>query len=244
MKKLLLLPMLFYFCLLSAQIELEGSWKLIEKDGEVVNDREVIKIIQDNYFALGSKEIGSNKFLGAAGGEFSVEGETLTEIRDFDTYDKSEIGVTHEYNIIWQNDDKIEISDGLEIKIWERVSPKHDELTRTWVITGRERDGKMNTMMPGDRRTVKILSGNRFQWIAFNSGSKEFMGTGGGTYTTEDGKYTENIEFFSRDNSRVGASLEFEYEVKDGQWHHKGKSSKGDNIYEIWSPLEEAYQKK
>ncbi|MDX1470670.1 MAG: hypothetical protein R3213_04170 [Flavobacteriaceae bacterium] len=61
------------------------------------------------------------------------------------------------------------------------------------------------------------------------------MGTGGGTYTTEDGKYTENIEFFSRDNSRVGASLEFDFELVDGDWHHSGFSSKGDPLYEIWT---------
>lgn len=97
-------------------------------------------------------------------------------------------------------------------------------------------------MTPGDRRTIKILSGDRFQWVAFNSATKEFSGTGGGTYTAGNGKYTENIEFFSRDDSRVGASLEFDYDVKDGKWHHKGKSSKGDDIYEIWSPYEEAYQ--
>ena len=30
-----------------------------------------------------------------------------------------------------------------------------------------------------------------------------------------DGKYTENIEFFSRDNNRVGASLSFDYEIKE-----------------------------
>ena len=90
---------------------------------------------------------------------------------------------------------------------------------------------------------MKILSGTRFQWIAYNTETKEFLGTGGGTYTTDNGKYTENIEFFSRDDSRVGASLEFDYEVKDGKWHHKGESSKGDPIYEIWSPYEEAYKK-
>ncbi|MCK5105463.1 MAG: hypothetical protein KAR17_21715, partial [Cyclobacteriaceae bacterium] len=78
-------------------------------------------------------------------------------------------------------------------------------------------------------------SGTRFQWIAYNSETKEFMGTGGGTFTTKDGKYIENIDFFSRDNSRVGASLEFEYELKGNDWHHKGFSSRGDPIYEIWS---------
>ena len=61
------------------------------------------------------------------------------------------------------------------------------------------------------------------------------MGTGGGTYTTVDGKYTENIEFFSRDDSKVNRSLEFTFELIDGAWHHSGLSSKGQPIYEIWS---------
>lgn len=79
------------------------------------------------------------------------------------------------------------------------------------------------------------MSGTRFQWAAINPETKEFFGTGGGTYTFVNGKYTENIEFFSRDNSRVGASLSFKGEVKDGQWHHSGNSSTGNPIYEIWS---------
>ncbi|PRX52085.1 hypothetical protein [Salegentibacter salegens] len=242
MKKLILLPLLFFFGIMTAQ-ELDGAWKLTQKDGKAVNDREVIKIVQDGYFALGSKNLSDDKFLGAAGGELSLEDETLTEIRDFDTYNAENIGTEHEYNISWEGENKMEISDGITTKVWERVSDKSDALTGTWVITGRERKDEMNTMTPGDRRTAKILSGGRFQWIAFNSATKEFNGTGGGTYSAENGTYTENIEFFSRDASRVGASLEFQYEVKDGNWHHKGKSSKGDPIYEIWSPYSEAYQK-
>jgi hypothetical protein len=61
------------------------------------------------------------------------------------------------------------------------------------------------------------------------------MGTGGGTYSTLDGEYTENIEFFSRDDTRVGFSLKFDFELIDGDWTHKGLSSKGDPIHEIWS---------
>ena len=85
---------------------------------------------------------------------------------------------------------------------------------------------------------MKILSGSRFQWIAYNTETKEFMGTGGGTYTTTNGEYTENIEFFSRDVSRVGASLSFDYRLVDGKWNHSGLSSKGDPIHEIWSVRE------
>ena len=82
---------------------------------------------------------------------------------------------------------------------------------------------------------MKILSGTRFQWIAYNTESKRFMATGGGTYTTENGKYIEVIEFFSRDISRVGMNLEFDYNLNNGKWNHKGFSSKGNPINEIWT---------
>ncbi len=244
MKRLLFIPILFWFGILSAQ-DIEGSWKLVHMNGEDVTNREVIRIYQDGYFAHGVKSLPDNSFISAAGGEFSLpDNETLSENRDFDTADPDAIGVNKDFNISWDGEDKFEVTDGVHTKIWERVSDKSDALTGNWVITGRKRNEEMNTMTPGDRRTVKILGGGRFQWIAFNSATKEFSGTGGGTYSAENGKYIENIEFFSRDDSRVGASLEFEYEVKDGKWHHKGTSSKGDPIYEIWSPYSEAYQKK
>lgn len=243
MKRLLFIPILFWFGILSAQ-DIEGSWKLVNMNGEDVTNREVIRIYQDGYFAHGVKSLPDNSFMSAAGGEFRLtDNKTLSEKRDFDTADPDAIGVNKDFNLSWDGEDKFEVTDGVHTKIWERVSDKSDALTGNWVITGRKRNGEMNTMTPGDRRTVKILGGGRFQWIAFNSATKEFSGTGGGTYSAEDGKYTENIEFFSRDDSRVGASLEFEYEVKDGEWHHKGTSSKGDPIFEIWSPYEEAYQK-
>ena len=82
---------------------------------------------------------------------------------------------------------------------------------------------------------MKILSGTRFQWIAYNTETKKFMGTGGGTYTTKNEEYIENIKFFSRNDSKAGLSLKFSYELMNGKWHHSGLSSKGDPIHEIWS---------
>lgn len=222
--------------------DLEGSWKLIERNGQAVDDMEMIQIIQDGYFSIGAKIIEGNRFHSARGGEFSVEGEKFKVVQDFNTENPELIGKEINYTLN-QEEDRFTLSDPVNKMVWQKISDDSDDLTRNWVITGRERNGEMSTMTPGDRRTVKILSGGRFQWIAFNSATGEFSGTGGGTYSAEDGKYTENIEFFSRDDSRVGASLEFQYEVKDGKWHHKGKSSKGDPIYEVWSPYEEAYVK-
>lgn len=242
MRKLLFIPVLLFCVSIEAQ-DLEGSWKLTEHNGENISDLEVVRIMQDGYFAQASKEAGSNNFHSTYGGEYQVSGNEFQETQDFNTQDPELIGKEINYNIRRLGDTLI-LSDPVNTYVWTKISEHDDDLDGTWVITGREVDGKMNTLTPGDRRTVKIMGGGRFQWIAFNSATKEFSGTGGGTYTAENGKYTENIDFFSRDDSRVGASLGFDFEVKDGKWHHSGKSSKGDPIYEIWSPYSEAYQKK
>ena len=125
---------------------------------------------------------------------------------------------------------------GSDMEFKRLDSGKPGTLQGAWLMSGRVSNGETqlrDTNRP--RKTMKILSGTRFQWIAYNTETKEFMGTGGGVYTTIDGEYTENIEFFSRDDSRVGAHLKFNYSLIDGNWHHSGLSSKGDPIHEIWS---------
>jgi hypothetical protein len=109
------------------------------------------------------------------------------------------------------------------------------ELDSQWLFAtrgpdeGQERRGEANT-----RKTLKFLKDGRFQWIAYDTDGMQFKGTGGGSYTSKDGVYTENIEYFSRDNARVGASLQFNYEIKGDDWHHRGNNSKGEPLYEIW----------
>lgn len=242
MKKAIILFTVFLFCgIVYAQIP-EGAYKLKTYNGNEMQEMEVVKIIQDGYFSVGSKIINGNKFHSARGGEFTVNNGTYTQIQDFNTENPELVGKEINYQIK-QEGDKITISDPINTWVWERISGNEDELTGHWVMNGRKRDGEISKFTPGDRRTIKILSGGRFQWVAFNSATLQFSGSGGGTYSTENGKYTENIEFFSRDDSRVGASLQFDFEVKDGEWHHSGKSSKGDDLYEIWSPYKEAYKK-
>ncbi|QYA25057.1 hypothetical protein G3I01_05885 [Gramella sp. MT6] len=217
----------------------EGSWRLIEENGRSISEKEVVRIYQDNYFAEGAKEIATNEFLWAQGGEYTSGDYKITI--DFNTKTPELVGTTLDPELTFMEGDKIKINNVKEVQIWERISSEENKLSGNWAITGRKRNGEMNRMQPGERRTIKILGGNRFQWVAFNSATREFFGTGGGTYSAENGKYIENIEFFSRDNNRVGANLDFEFEVKEGEWHHSGKSSKGDPIYEIWSPYAQVY---
>lgn len=85
---------------------------------------------------------------------------------------------------------------------------------------------------------MKILSGNHFQWIAYNVVTKEMIATGGGTYTAEKGKYIEHIDYFSKTSESVGKQIAFEYSFVNGDWRHKGQKSIGGALDECWSRRE------
>jgi len=54
-----------------------------------------------------------------------------------------------------------------------------------------------------NKRFNTILIDGFFQWIAFNTETFKFSGSGGGEYKTLDGKYIEIIQYLSRDDSWV-----------------------------------------
>ena len=221
--------------------DLEGAWKLVEENGQKVQDTQAIRIYEQNYFSEAAKLISTDEFLWAKGGEYQAD--NYKELIDCNTQDPELVGKTLISKLNFLSDDKIKITDPEEEQVWQRISDQKNDLSGNWVITGRKLGDQMNTMTPGDRRTIKILGGGRFQWVAFNSANGDFFGSGAGIYTADNGKYIETIDTFSRDKNRVGAELQFNFEVKDGKWHHSGKSSKGDEMYEIWSPYAEAYSK-
>ncbi len=204
--------------------DLPGAWESVTAEGVVGQ-----WIITNRHFAIAYYK--GNQFISTEGGSWSIDDKKLTLNYEFHTADPEEVGEKKELKFSLKGD-KLEVWD----KLWTRVDDTNPgQLSGAWLITGRERNGEVSKMIPGARKTMKILSGTRFQWIAYNSETPVFSGTGGGQYSTEDGEYTEIIKFFSRDSTRVGAELNFDFELKDGQWHHSGKSSKGDPIYEVWS---------
>ncbi len=85
---------------------------------------------------------------------------------------------------------------------------------------------------------MKVLAGSRFHWIAYNVEAKQFINAGGGTYSAKDGKYTEQVEFFTKTPESVGKVLNFQYSFVDGDWRHKGEKSTGGPLDECWSKRE------
>jgi len=216
---------------------LEGAWL----STGTINGQNVkhTLIMTSSHFSMATFAAEGGAFMATLGGSYSTTGNSMTVTLEFNTSDASTVGQTTTLNLKEGKDSfVVNASDGSVYYEFANVDRgKPGDLAGPWLMSGRKGDdgaiAKRDTS--GPRKTMKILSGSRFQWIAYNTQTGEFFGTGGGTYTTKGGKYTEKIEFFSRDNTRVGAALEFEYSVKEGDWHHSGLSSKGDPIYEVWS---------
>ena len=199
-----------------------------------INGVNEVRIYSDKFFVVSKYDTKNKTFISTKGGMYSWD-NGYYEILEFNSSDSSLVGDTVYYSnvkINIKNDSGKMVIDGVKFNKY----PHDDNLSGAWLMSGIERRGEMRMRdVTRPRKTLKMLAGGRFQWIAYDTSKKGFYGTGGGTFTAVDGKYIENIEFFSRDSNTVGKSLEFDYEIKEGDWHHKGFSSKGDPKYEIWT---------
>ena len=186
------------------------------------NEDYISRVILDNEYVVISKfKSDSGNFISTLGGYYQLnEGAYVINLEFNSNYDQ----------------DSIKSLSIEKTSKWKNISKENNTLKGKWVMSGRYNNGEFrtrNTALP--RKTMKVLIDGFFQWIAFNTETFKFSGSGGGEYETIDGKYIEIIEYFSRDDSRVGAELDFNYEIKNEDWLHTGLSSKGKPINEVWS---------
>lgn len=231
-----------YYTLVYASLflGLQSVWSQIPT-GVYTTDIEQVRHeikIDEGYFIYSEYQTSPAAFIRTLGGFVQIEQTSVG----------SKLVVLLEFNSNYEQDTIRQLSmvanmegETLELDWFQKltlspVKKTAQDLDGQWLFAtrgpdkGQERRGEANT-----RKTLKFLLDGRFQWIAYDTEGFQFKGTGGGNYTSVDGIYTENIEYFSRDNARVGASLEFNYEVKGADWHHTGNNSKGEPMYEIWS---------
>lgn len=216
----------------SSDALIKGAWQTVytASDGAEVR---VVAIVMDGYIGQSEYRADNGAFRWALAGTWEISDGQFGLHFECHSADSSLVGTTWTMPFtLTENTIRFEG----DPRVWERIDHGDESpLAGAWLITGRERDGEIQRRTPGARKTMKILSGTRFQWLAYNTETKEFRGSGGGTYTAKDGEYVETIAMFSRDDSRVGATLPFQFEIVDGEWHHSGKSSKGSPIHEVWS---------
>lgn len=224
MKKIVFLAFIFGIGIFSSPAQdLDGAYLSQDKDTTK------LWLFTDGYSAL--TQYQENQYIATKGGPFTYTNNELVVSLEFNDTEPQLVRTEETYQINLTQTGFTD-QDG---NTW--VKQNHPQaLDGAWTISGRKTDGKLVEINhTGTRKTVKLLTGGYFQWIAMDPASQKFYGTGGGLYTFSDGEYTESILFFSRDNSRAGAKLSFKGELIDGDWHHSGLSSKGDPIYEVWS---------
>ena len=228
---LVLLGCLLGVSTLYAQERLQGAW--MQQEG----DKNMLLLFQDGY--LTRTDYTPQAFILSQGGLVESRGDSLRLRWEFDSQTPENVGQVLQ-GIFQIEGDILTLKLGEKTQTYRRMDTLEEPLAGVWQITQRKQAGQLGPVThTGTRKTLKILSGNRFQWFAIDPGEKRFNATGGGRYTFEDGVYTEHIEFFSRDSTRVGASLEFQGAIKAGEWHHQGTSSKGQAIYEVWSKVQQ-----
>ncbi|MDM9630163.1 hypothetical protein [Robiginitalea aurantiaca] len=196
--------------------------------------RNYLLLITESYLVHSVYDSNPAKFGSTLGGFYTVEEDSLKAALEFNSEFEKNGAREFRATFGFQSGQLILNEDASRPYI--RQPEVNQPLDGLWLFatrgpdTGQERRGDN---VP--RKTLKFLTNGHFQWIAYNVKTMDFRGTGGGKYAALDGVYTEVIEFFSRDDSRVGAELSFEFERKGDDWHHKGKNSKGEPMYEIWS---------
>lgn len=230
MKYIIILLGLLFFN--NQKNKVDGAWE--SKQGDDVFSI----IIADDYFVGVRYNVKEKKFYGTHGGTITSYDGGIKGVTEFNSVMPSEVGKPYALSIRWNGDEMNASNNGSTI-VFKRVDNGSKALAGKWRITQREQDGNLAPIhTTGPRQTIKILSSSRFQWAAINKENGEFFGTGGGSYSFENGKYTEMIEFFSRDSSRVGMSLTFDGKLDGKNWYHSGKSSRGERINEVWSRQE------
>lgn len=213
----------------ASQEQIAGAWE--RKQG----DSAWVMIAADGYFSIACHHATTGAFYYTYGGPGTVQKGNWNLKLEFHSAQPGIVG-NQMNRSVKTGREALRIREGAGWQVWKQLDNGSGGLTGNWRITQRAQNGKMVPIhTTGPRKTIKILSAGRFQWAAINTATGEFSGTGGGRYTFENGVYTEHIEFFSRDNSRVGMSLSFEGRLDGKDWYHSGKSSKGDPIQEVWS---------
>tara|TARA_B100001057_G_scaffold485171_1_gene564459 strand:- start:3410 stop:4075 length:666 start_codon:yes stop_codon:yes gene_type:complete len=189
--------------------------------GETKNNHRIL--IDEEFFVETIYNTENGNFILTRGGYYS-------RVKNNDLH------IIFEFNSNYKKDSlkKFVFSDLDKLKAKSKLK---QDLDGKWLMSGRiSPDGQEKRRdIKRSRKTLKFLVDGHFQWIAYNTETYDFFGSGGGTYYAKGEEYSEVIDFFSRDVTRVGNMLSFKYKRNANDWYHSGLSSKGKPLNEIWT---------
>lgn len=257
MKKIVLILVMAVFHNLSYGDNLNGAWKLQEVDGEKVSEH-VIQLFSDQFYTFSEYDPATGDFIKAGGGTYILENFRLQKFIEIDSDNPEMSNTSKIYRFLFLEDDVVKLTsmkDSSKYEVWKRIdTAAHKEMAKCWRIHKKQDEGDddWRVIEYAPRKTIKMLTDNYYQVLAFNKKTGEFVGSSGGTWTKtptdffvgatggvttkKRGKYVENIEFFSKNSDNVGRSIEFDIKMDEGLWSHTGRQTDGKALLEIWMP--------
>jgi len=88
-----------------------------------------------------------------------------------------------------------------------------DQLQGTWKLLAAKWNA--DTKQFADNTMYKIFTGDRFAFVWFNPHDHTFTGAGGGTYTVDNGQFTETLEYLAMDSTAAGTSQTYDFKIMD-----------------------------
>jgi len=222
--------------------------------------RMYIKHLNKTHWTWAEYDYANDQLLGAGGGTYTLEGNTYTEnIKFYHPPGSNELGQAIPFTVeftdsLWRHTGYVKmmefdpetgnniVADSAIIdEYWERVKiqPTDDtggKLYGTWnLISYKHPSDTIWKEYPEFVGYMKLLSPTHWVSIKYNKEGDEVMAIGGGTYSVTNDQYLEKINFVYGDQSRVGSTSNFEWDMKnDNQWHIVGSlNGKNDDTIQL-----------
>jgi|WetSurMetagenome_2_1015567.scaffolds.fasta_scaffold86734_3 hypothetical protein len=114
---------------------------------------------------------------------------------------------------------------------------KHmDSIIGTWQLESYKYGTSASsfTKITPERPHIKVITGNRFLWVTYDTGTKKILESAGGEYSLDGDNYVESIDFGYKMDSYLNSKSKFKIKVEDKVFYLTGELGDGYKIEEIW----------
>ncbi|GAB1307462.1 hypothetical protein KH5_01450 [Urechidicola sp. KH5] len=142
--KQFILSLITFFSFISFHAqEIVGAWEKTFHEEEVTL-KNIVIVSAEGYQVSTWYDADTGEFKGTNGGAWSQEGNTITEVVEFDKEDSNVVGTSVSFDIAIKEDELRII--GTDDLVWKRIdNGTPGDLNVAWLMSGRKRDGKIQT---------------------------------------------------------------------------------------------------
>ena len=107
-----------------------------------------------------------------------------------------------------------------------------DEVTKAMLVGSWE---NASEDIPAEAQMIKHVTPTHFTWIIVHRADRKPLGMAGGTWTLQDGVYTEKVEYATDEHEHLrGKEFSFSAKLDGGKWLHKSRPDSGLEVDEVW----------